>query len=184
MFLITAHPRSGTCYTAQLLANMGLKVKHEQIGEQGTVSWKHVKDKRFEQVFLQVRNPLDAISSSVTVRNIWMKRMHRYCGLEPTKCRIYNAMVSWYHFNKFILKTQTIVHTYKVENITNEINKILEIAKLNVDVKIIKEAILKTSTRRYNSRNHIILDWKTLKEKDEELTNKIIKLGNEFGYFE
>jgi hypothetical protein len=71
-FLITGCPRSGTMYTARVFEEAGYAVSHEKVGLDGCVSWYHGSpfayskegyEPEFRTVALQVRHPIQAISS-------------------------------------------------------------------------------------------------------------------------
>jgi hypothetical protein len=62
--LITGAPRSGTYFTARILFNLGLNIRHEHLDTHGTVSSVHLLDTSgFTKVVHQIREPLKAISS-------------------------------------------------------------------------------------------------------------------------
>lgn len=62
--LITGAPRSGTYFTARLLFNLGLDIRHEHLDTHGTVSSVHLLDTSgFTKVVHQIREPLKTISS-------------------------------------------------------------------------------------------------------------------------
>mgnify|MGYP003647797370 FL=1 len=62
--LITGAPRSGTHFTARLLFNLGLDIRHETVDTNGTVSSVHtLKPSGFTKVVHQIRDPLKSISS-------------------------------------------------------------------------------------------------------------------------
>lgn len=75
--LITAHPRSGTGYMAQLLQLYGFDVQHEAVGADGISSWgfavrhlpfahfdnKHRGQFTFTHHIQTVRDPIEAIAS-------------------------------------------------------------------------------------------------------------------------
>jgi hypothetical protein len=77
-FLITAHPRSGTGYMANLFQANGYDVGHEVMGEHGTSNWQFAvksdfypfdidkikrQDCEFKQIIHVIRHPLFAINS-------------------------------------------------------------------------------------------------------------------------
>tara|TARA_R110001592_G_scaffold71438_2_gene218397 strand:+ start:2031 stop:2747 length:717 start_codon:yes stop_codon:yes gene_type:complete len=62
--LITGAPRSGTYFTARLLFNLGLNIRHEYLDTHGTVSSIHLLNTSgFTKVVHQIREPLKSISS-------------------------------------------------------------------------------------------------------------------------
>ena len=96
MFLITAHPRSGTGFTWAALDSAGVAVGNEHF-EQGTgpqpdpanerpvlgvVSWRHVAlmPDRFDTVLHQVRHPLKVISSAQTLKANTFKLFFHHIG--------------------------------------------------------------------------------------------------------
>lgn len=94
--LVIGCPRSGTRYTNEVLRQMGLKVEHEKMGRDGTVSsWFAVDDYyyprahggrradfHFDLVVHQVRHPLDVIGSLETAMNpAWWHWQQAHTGI-------------------------------------------------------------------------------------------------------
>lgn len=82
MIVGLGHPRSGTAFTADLLQQSGLDVKHEYLGKDGIVSWE-IASLRAEvpwgdgvtsfsaadKVFLVARSPLETLNSVLIENN-------------------------------------------------------------------------------------------------------------------
>jgi hypothetical protein len=60
--LVLSYPRSGTRYIRTALADLGMRIGHETVLEDGVVSWCHIMEPA-DLVVHQVRYPLDAINS-------------------------------------------------------------------------------------------------------------------------
>ena len=78
--LITGAPRSGTHFTARLLFNLGLDIRHETVDTNGTVSSVHtLKPSGFTKVVHQIRDPLKSISSLHKIdwlsKELWLESM-------------------------------------------------------------------------------------------------------------
>lgn len=79
MIIGLGHPRCGTGFTTSLLIQHGVQVKHEHIGEDGTISWLQVAKRgpspwgntlteypKDSRIFLVARSPLAALNSVAT----------------------------------------------------------------------------------------------------------------------
>ena len=86
-------------------------------------------------------------------------------------------MKYYYYWNK--LAEKKAQYTYRIENIENELQKILDIGKFNI--KVDKNLIKKVS-KDVNKREHTKLTWKDLEKEDKDLTNKIRLLAKHYGY--
>lgn len=108
--LVTGCPRSGTKYAATLLQELGLDVRHEQLGRDGISSWCLAvdagavpwgpprRDLTFRTTIHQVRNPIDVIPSLSTLRTqSWQfAGLHTSCSLdEPLLLRSAKLWTQW-----------------------------------------------------------------------------------------
>lgn len=103
--LVTAVPRSGTHFTAEKLNALGIRVRHEGLGPDGSVSWLYAHDESagrpypinnpqplVDQTFCvilhQVRHPLRVISSNMKAqeRNLNSDNMAWLSATEPRIC--------------------------------------------------------------------------------------------------
>ena len=112
MFLITAHPRSGTGFTWFSLDSAGVAVGNEHF-EQGTgpqpdpanerpvlgvVSWRHVAlmPDRFDTVLHQVRHPLKVLSSAQTLKASTFELFFRYIGRPSMMAPLQLVLKKWH----------------------------------------------------------------------------------------
>ena len=72
------------------------------------------------------------------------------------------------------------IYTYRVENIENELEKLLLIG--GFDTTADNEHKLEAISNRSSVRKHLNLTWNDLKETDKALTNKIITMSRRYGY--
>ncbi|WP_028402602.1 sulfotransferase family protein [Ectobacillus panaciterrae] len=82
-FLVLGHPRSGTGFMVKLFRQFGYQIGHEIMGRDGISSWMLVvddyqvytdltlnrKDFTFDYIIMNLRHPLDIISSSYFTEN-------------------------------------------------------------------------------------------------------------------
>lgn len=186
--------RSGTKFTSSLFQELGIMVGHERLEKHGISSWCLVPDtykmawgpsyKLLDYlkmpVIHQVRHPLDVISSVRTVfsGNKSWKFIQKFIPLNGNESLTLKSMKYWYFWN--LIAENKSIFTYRVENIENELKKILEIGKFNVDYNI--NEISRIISKKVNSRKHNDLSWNELKIVDEQLTSKIIDLAKRYGY--
>lgn len=109
--LVTGCARSGTKYTAELLAAHGLDVRHEAMGRDGTVTWCMAVDDQevpwgepfgaysFDHIFHQVRHPLPVIRSMMTLRPKSWEFIARHIELDGGEPSLLNAARFWYYWN-------------------------------------------------------------------------------------
>lgn len=180
MFLITAHPRSGTLYTATIFQKLGYKVSHEWENEDGTVSWKHLfQSEKFNPVIHQVRHPLNVISSTHTINKVSFKKMLSEINYKgEIKNKTHKAMITYYFWN--IEANKRCSWRFKIEELGNIYPELFKL----LDLQVPKE--LPQVNKNKHSRKHIKkykkVSWNDLFKIDEGLTNKIIKLGGRYGY--
>lgn len=125
--LVIGCPRSGTRYTAEVLRQMGVKVEHERMGRDGTVSsWFTVDDYyyprahggrradfEFDCVVHQVRHPLDVIGSLETAMNpAWWHWQQAHTGI--SKESDYPGARFWLAWNEMCEQQPTDL-AYRVE---------------------------------------------------------------------
>ena len=183
--------RSGTTYTSQLLKKNGYDVGHEVIGANGISSWYLVSDKQFHletpgfdffknyefTVVHQVRNPLDSISSMLTAQNYSWDFIDKELSLNMRKESILlQSMKYWFYWNKAAQKKA--VWTYKIEELDENLSKLLSIAKF----KTKKIKYVDSVSKKTNSRKHRSLSWQDLEDEDLNLTHNIKELAREYGY--
>jgi len=107
-------------------------------------------------VLHQVRHPLDNIASLHSIYH-WPKydKWCHYIDYHHDSL-LMTCMKYWYHWNK---RCEALaLHTYKVENIKSSLPK------------------------NINTRPHLTLSWEQIKEESNEYFDRIVQLGNHYGY--
>jgi hypothetical protein len=132
LILGIGHPRTGTGYTSKLLQSWGLDVRHEKMGDHGTVDWslsykdhsiwQNIKfdDYNWEHIIYSVRNPKETINSLIFTEDVegkpsFKKRseMTRISGRYP---RLVNAIISIVETDKIIRESFPEMFTYRIED--------------------------------------------------------------------
>jgi len=189
-FLITAHPRSATGYTAALLRLLGQDVGHETVGRDGCVSWLHaapggsvpwlnapVTDYAFSPLLHQVRHPLGVIASSVTLTDEAWRYIHDRVGHPGGGSRLRWAMHSYVAWNDLIEKIHPALF-YRVEDLKRPETLAAFCDALGVDVPEALPQLPET----VNSRPHEPVTWSALKALDKKLYRRVRKLARRYGY--
>lgn len=138
--LITGATRSGTTYTAKLFHKAGFDLRHEEVGELGSVSglfvvdapdytvvpakWglpiRHASGRRgdfsFDHVFHQTRHPLKVIASQAKNYNRESKSWYHRVGIAPrtTKPNLIHATLVYLRMTT--LADEQAEYRYKVED--------------------------------------------------------------------
>lgn len=194
-FLITGCGRSGTKYTSLVLQQCGLDVGHEKRGADGTVSsvwlindpqgypkW-HAQDRPevFKPILVQVRHPLDAISSLTTGSPISWEWNRRHIPLTLPKgdanSKLLCAAQYWYYWN--IKALNKSVYRYSIERLREEWGAICR--HLNIETPYeVATAGIPTNT---NTRQHPAYSWEQLlRVTGNTLYRNIQDLSRMLGY--
>ncbi len=190
--LITGCGRSGTGYMALFLKRSGLRIKHEHMGEDGSVSWLMAADVEkapwgplyknytFSHVFHQVRDPLKVIQSYYNVPPgatwEWISYVIPEIKMEDsklTKCAKY-----WYYWN--LMAESKAEWTYRIEDFDSEYKEMARRLGLNFDKKI-----LNTVPKQANSKGppKRVITWQILKQElSPDLFFKMYSLALYYGY--
>lgn len=186
--------RSATKFVSQLFYELGIQIGHERLEKHGIASWALVPDtytrvwgpsynlvRHLEMPIVhQVRNPLAVISSAMTVfsdQRTW-NFIGKFIPINENDSLILRSMKYWYFWN--LLAEKKAIHSYRVENIENELETLLEIGRFKTTGD--KEGVLRILSKKIHSRKHTELCWDDLKKTDEVLTNKILNLSRRYGY--
>jgi hypothetical protein len=166
--------RSGTTYISNIFQSVGIDIKHEKMGINGTSDW-HLTTKFIGNnytILHQIRHPLKTMASMFTAPITTWKSINKYIPL-TLKNTLLDAMRYWYFWN--LIAESRACFTYRVENLYNEWGTICSILGIG-GAKY--EEISKTT----NSRNHSELTWDELEKEDGLLTTAIHWLANKYGY--
>lgn len=186
MFLVTAYPRSGTSYAAAMLKAAGFEVAHETLGQQGCVSWLHIRSGewlykipkvRFEKTVHLVRDPLNVISSAMTLGDYSLVYMLEHIPGIKFKSKLHLVMHTWVEWNRIIEQAACCrfrVETLEHPGVFSQLCRILG-----------REAVPPAGIpRNINSRQELyrMLGWGELEREDLSLTRMIRKMANKYGY--
>jgi hypothetical protein len=176
---ILSHGRSGTVYTSLLLQSIGLDFGHERDGKDGTIGGIFFKGKRnlstYDQVFHQLRHPLDVISSSTTCKESSFNKTFKEIGIGEIREKdpLKRAMLSWYYYTNWAELLS--IWRYRIEDFPKVFPELL----FRMDVKRVDLPDIPTNV---NTRPHRKYTWDDLFTVDEELTSEIINNARRFGY--
>ncbi len=203
--LVLGSGRSGTTFTAKALrVAAGLDVKHEKVGEHGTVShyfvvdsdwypmapWKgwvekgkmHVGERRsdfdFEHVVHIVRDPCKVIPSMTKIFDSVTWYFYVYNGLVPAgiKNPVLRAMHLWLNHNR---KAAEQAHfSFQLERYQHAWPVLMDL--LGIDAPY--PAHLKPSNRSSGFKKAEPLSYKELAAVDKKLAAEIRELAYSFGY--
>ena len=189
LLLITGCGRSGTTYICHLLRENDIVIGHETEGQDGTASWpmtildaknipwgESAKDYKFHFIFHQVRNPIHTIASCLTLADSSWDFIKKYIPIKPSDSKLLMAMRYWYYWNLLAEKISSF--TYRIEDIDITLPQIIKrVGKGKFNV-----GSLKNTSRKINTREHILITLKDLEKEDSILCNKIINLAKKYGY--
>lgn len=190
--LITGTGRSGTHYTARLLQTLGLDVPHEQIGEHGTASWKHIRSGVFEvigknrtqhidshgfdQIIHQVRHPLKVIASMQTFSLSSWSYMAKFIDIDTEASPLMRGMQAWLRWNEMI--EHEADWRFQIEQINNAFPRICEAFNIEpAEIPHLSEKQRDSRKNRYKP-----LSWANLENIDQGLTKLIMEKTSVYGY--
>lgn len=179
MIAITGCGRAGTVYTSKLFQACDLKIGHEELKEDGIISWWIAGDyappkgeswlevvQKDPIVFHQIRNPLSAISSTFDFEpEAWV-----YIGkhIKLSNNRLKNCMAYYLFWN--IRAQNKACYSYPVEHIGDKWSTILKMAGLPFKpMPVIK-----------NDKEQDNYSWKDLKKCDPALCEQIREYAFQF----
>lgn len=192
MIKIIGCARSGTEYTAKVLQNIGVDVRHEELGADGIIDWRLTKpgpqtlypfpvyqDVDFDLILHQTRNPLDVIRGCFVLGH--KSKLHlQQTGFFQWGNTLFNWMYYWYHWNLLAEKQAKI--TYKIGCLQND--KCfdfwcMDIIGTQTNFKA-RDNVSRTQNHRPNGLPPVT--WKTLTRVDKALALNIRELASKYGY--
>lgn len=191
--LITGCARSGTTYISEVLKQVGLDIKHEALGKDGSASWPMAATTSddspwgpsatgiyFEHIFHQVRHPLLVISSVYTTEpeQSWDFICKEIPEIRPEDDHVVKCAKYWYYWN--LMAEGKAEWTYQVE----EIEAVLDQMSARLQFPLSKEALDLVSTTT-NHRGAYIhqFTWSDLREMlPSSLLSRIQTLALKYGY--
>lgn len=190
MILITGCPKSATVYISTLLQNLGLDVRHESMGMQGSADWMLAPGKEskpwvgpsfneFTLILHQVRHPLDTISSCQKLSRRALQYIHSYLPVETNSLEE-TCMAIWYYWNKMAEEISS--WTYKIEQLP-EISNIF-CKKIGYPDLMEKKYELDSVPKNINSaKPYTLLTWEKCDKINLVLSDKIKQLAKRYGYW-
>lgn len=220
--LITGCARSGTRYITFLLRRLGLDVGHERMGRDGIASWPMAveadrvpwgpswRDYVFDHVFQQVRNPIDVIRASLTLKENSWAYISRSISCSLADPPIVRAAKYWYYWNK---EAESIADwRYRIEDLPNVFTTFCDCLGIDPKPELLDSLPRDINTRRYGRRLHLldefleqihvepntwlrnrlkspkhgheqpIISWQVLESLDSKLCDAIASKAMEYGY--
>jgi len=191
--LVTGCGRSGTNYLAICLERSGYSIKHEQPGEDGTVSWPMAvnsyspwgpeSEDHFEHIFHQVRNPLAVITSWIVnlndvTRDEWVFIRHHIPEIHPEDPLIVQCAKYWYYWN--LLVEQKAEWRFPIEDFEEVLPEFTKRSGLVLDRQELKQI-----PKNFNSWRKIQnrITWNDLKvHLPKDLYRNIWEMACRYGY--
>jgi len=188
--LIASAPRSGSRWLANNLLTNGYEMFHEEVGEDGVVSWQHIATNEYycksNNVFHLMRDPLKVINSIYFTKSKSSFPFMLDCIEEKIDW-------NWVDRNMFL---DTVLFTYvnwikiieKRSKQTFYLEKLQEkeefLKLLSVfDPKVYQKTLL-LSTEKVNSIEHEAMGWDTIRKKSSHLylIEEAQEIAEENGY--
>lgn len=180
-FLVTGTGRCGTLYAARFLQNLGLDVRHEHMGVDGTsnwwlaVPWSLSPVPTFDKTLHIVREPLATISSLTTCsldHEIW-PHIIANSPVDENDPLLLRCMKHWFYWN---LMAEAIADkTMRVEAFG------LSVIQDFFGVQSTPTAWVPTDTHTWKGR-YTPRSWQDCEAIDPDLTRLIRKLAARYGY--
>lgn len=173
--------RSGTVYTTRLLNEVGIQVKHELEGKDGSVGairWKgQVLDiSIYDNVIHQVREPVKVISSlQASNPQTFGKyaRMMGYPGMKLCGNKIEQATMAWLVYTNWADRVSE--WWYRVEDMENAWPRILGYYN--------KQHAIPDVPKDINHRNHPVLNMEDIERVSRSLAELVKIKGVQYGYY-
>lgn len=146
--LVTGCGRSGTGFAAKALQHIGLDVRHEEMGKDGTSDWKEVArttSLEYEHVIQVVRDPLPWIGSFLTVGDSSWEFIHKNQGTKPTESKIKDCLIHWIKWNRWA-------------------NRICDVV-IRLDDLVWMAGMIGASVDKENARNHKTVELSQILEE-------------------
>ena len=185
------YPRSGTMYTTKLLNSWGFNVRHEYLGDDGTVDWQLVSDKRpteyggnvqlfddYEWSFVihVIRHPLKTLFS-VANTETFIKKSCRFRGVELGSFEdAVTSMLDWYE----LCKSKNPDFTFRVEDGQKDLFEALK--KKYPHISRDNEFDNKALNHRSNGKISTSRYWSLIDGLDEDKKYALRKMCEDNGY--
>jgi len=196
--LVTGYCRSGTTTIGRFLRDAGLKVRHENMGEDGTSSCfffidapryplggafdSHVndgtfKDYEFENIIHLVRNPLKAIASQAKMYSKAHKQWLEDIGFVNVniKPNVLHAAKFWVAVNRHVGKMTRF--RIRIEDLAEEWPRIKRKLKLKVDMPEVRHM-----NKASGIRIPKVLTYEDLFDLEPKTAREVKALAKRYGY--
>ena len=178
--LVIGCPRSGTLYTAEFLRALGVRVKHESLGRDGSVGWLYAvqppgESEDYGRVWHVVRDPLRTISSlALFTRTLWRVIGH---WVKLPRHPLRRRMAFWIEWNR--LAERRADWRFRVEDLRAGRRAFAEaLARLGIPKATPAPAV----ARDTNTRPHPVVTWADLDAASPALARQVRDLAIEYGY--
>lgn len=201
--LVTGCCRSGTKYTNRVLNRAGVKVKHENMGKDGTVSCfffldcesypydprterGHLGDRlgnyTFDVTLHQVRNPLKAIPAQAAIYSREHLDWVDSNNLVPSfmSPRILHAAHLWLATNEIV--STMADYTYRVENMEEEWPIIANLLNINPVKVPFPQEVKPHHRKRMKPTYYKPLTWQDLFDQDAFVAESVRMMADTYGY--
>lgn len=178
--LIIGLPRNGSTFISQAFRLNGIDVGHESIGKDGISSWvlasksdieylgptyNQVLKKYDNQVnlFHQIREPIQTISSITTISNKSWRYVENYVDLKRSNSLLHKSMIFWLEWNK---RCEDMTdNRYQLDNYQKYFN--------------LKEDL---TSKNVNSRKHKNYNLDDMYKVDKKISEEILNYCEKYGY--
>ncbi len=176
-WIIAGCARSGTRYIAEVLTRSGFDVGHwRQLGDDGISSdlLAPLACLLEANVLHQVRYPVNQIGSMHTTQGYTWKFISQVIKFQDDDSLLRRCMKYWLIWNTYAEKVAK--HTYRIENIDQEWDKIKELTGVQGDLPDVPRDV---NTRKGMYRP---VTWEILEQENTELYGHILKKAWTYGY--
>lgn len=189
MIAVIGCARSGTTYTSVLLNKLGLVVGNEKMLRDGVVSWEWAA-KDFNRIrtepgqwlteddftiLHQIRNPLDNISSAMTLSSSSQAIIVEHCKARSEMSKLCKMMAFWVSWNQMCERRAAM--TYRIEDLEYGTETYRRFCSaVGVEPREVK------LSKRINSRHHEALTWDDLYDESPRWAAEVYAAAGLYGY--
>jgi hypothetical protein len=163
--LVTGCGRSGTRYLTFVLRRLGLDVRHEEIGRDGTASWclavnpdsapwgPAATAADFDNVFLQIRHPLSVIASCASLRQESWQFISEHIECPAGEPIILRAAKYWFYWNERAEEIAT--WRYRIEELDDVFDEFCHRLRVEARRSVLERVPADVNTRRRGRGVHL-----------------------------
>jgi hypothetical protein len=185
------HPRTGTCYTSNLMRSWGLLVGHELLYRDGIVAWQLATNGEYklpfmskcedvyydtfnwETIIYNLRNPKDSITSIIFTEKASLNFRNKIANIKMEENRVSMAIQSILYFDKIILEKKPNM-IYRIEH---DVDKLFEFLSLKYKISWNRIAKIAVNDKK-NKRKHP--DFGEFKNEFENISDDLKTKINNF----